>query len=196
MNLAFRGGRELAHALRQLPAAVSTNVLVSGVVAGAGIIWRHASAHAPRDTDPRRRRGKRLADTLKVVVREHQRSYVTVHVTTNDPRAHLLEYGHQKVPRGPNRRRVSVTRVSKTGRVSTRFVVDPDEQRTARGATGFVPARPFLRPAFDENRERVLQRIAEVIAKGIELEVRKLNENLTRKAIAGETDPVAQLGVA
>lgn len=175
MNLRFEGGRELAQALRQLPRAVRQRVLVGAVLAGGGMIQRPAAARAPRDADPRRRKGKRLADTIKVVVTEQFPSAVTVNVTTNDPRAHLVEYGHQNVPRGPTRRRVSVTRVSKSGRVTTRFEVDPDEKRTRRtGATGFTPPKPFMRTAWDENKERALRTIGQVLGVGIEAEARRL----------------------
>jgi hypothetical protein len=115
-----------------------------------------------------------LAASIKVSVTEKGRSFVTANVGTNVKYAHPVEYGHQIVPRGPNRRRVSVTRVSKSGRTTTRFMVDPDEKRTIReGARGFVAPRPFLRPAFDENREAMINRIGDVLRKGIEIEGQK-----------------------
>lgn len=176
MNLTFHGGKELVQALRQLPREVRRKVLGGAVLAGAGIVQRSASEKAPRDEMPRRRRGKRLAESIKSVVTEETPSSVTANVTTSDPVAHLQEYGHQKVPRGPNRRRVSVTRVSKTGRVTTRLEIDPDERRRRRntGSTGFTPPKPFLRPAFDENKEVVLRKIGEVLSVGIEAEAQRL----------------------
>jgi len=39
---------------------------------------------------------------------------------------------------------------------------------------GQVPAYPFLRPAFDENKEEVLQRTGEVMGKEIETAFRRL----------------------
>jgi HK97 gp10 family phage protein len=39
---------------------------------------------------------------------------------------------------------------------------------------GQVPAYPFLRPAFDENKEEMLQRIGEVMGKEIESTFRRL----------------------
>lgn len=181
MKRTFAGGRELARALRQLPRAVRQKVLVGAMLAGGGVIQRSASAHAPRDADPRRRKGKRLYETIKTVVTEQLPSAVAVNVTTNDPRAHLVEYGHQNVPRGPNRRRVSITRVSKSGRVSTRFDVDPTELRprstdtlaTVRGKQ-FTPAKPFMRRAWEEKKERALRTIAHVLGAGIEIEARRL----------------------
>lgn len=176
MQLTFQGGRELARALRQLPRAIAKSVLVAAVLAGAAPIHRAAFARAPRDAAPRRRKGKRLADTIRTVVVEQLPSAVTVAVGTKDPRAHLNEYGHQQVPRGPTRRRVSVTRVSKSGRVTTRLEVDPTAQRKRRSgaATGFTPPKPFMRPAWDQHKEGALRKIAEVLATGIEAETKRL----------------------
>jgi len=174
MKLTFHGGRELERALKQLPREVRQKVLVGAMLAGGGIVQRAASERAPRDPSPNRRRRRRLADSIKTVVAEELPSAVSINVTTRDPVAHLVEFGHQQIPRGPTRRRVSVTRVSRTGRVSTKFVVDPDEQRLRRGATGFVPPKPFMRPAFEENREAVLKKIGEVLGVGIESEAQRL----------------------
>src|SRR5262245_15710037 len=119
----FTGGRELARALRQLPVEVGARVLAGAVLAGAGIVQKDASIRASRDPSPNRRRRRRLAESIRTVVADRRPNAVSVNVTTTDPVAHLVEYGHQIIPRGPNRRRVSVTRVSKTGRVTTRFEV-------------------------------------------------------------------------
>lgn len=179
MNLTFHGGKELVRALRGLPREVRQKVLVGAMLAGGGIVQQSASDRAPRDPSPNRRRKRRLADSIKTVVTEEGPSFVAVNVMTRDPVAHLVEFGHQNVPRGPTRRRVSITRVSKSGRSSTRFAVDPTETRTRRTGTvrgkQFTPAKPFMRPAFDENREAVLRKIGEVLGVGIEAEAKRLS---------------------
>lgn len=174
MNLTFTGGKELVAALRRIPEAVAERVLAGAVMAGGGIIQEAAAAKAPRAAERRRPNTVRLGDSIQTTVTEKGRSFVTVNVGTKVKYAHLVEYGHQIVPRGPARRRISVTRVTKSGRVSTRFVIDPDEKRQTRGAAGFVAARPFLRPAFDENRENVIRKIGEVMGAGIEAEAKRL----------------------
>jgi hypothetical protein len=105
-------------------------------------------------------------------------------VGTNIPYAHLVEFGHQIVARGKTRARVSITteRISKrTGKqvISTRFGLDPMAQvqlrgRRSAGPVGFVAARPFLRPAFDENREAMVTRVSESMGKQIEVIARRL----------------------
>jgi HK97 gp10 family phage protein len=186
MQLTFRGGLEMARALRQLPRAIAEEVLETAVVAGASIIRAAAAQKAPRPAERRRPGTVRLADSIKVTVTEKSHAFVTVNVGTRVPYAHLVEYGHQIIPRGKTRERVSITtvRISKrTGKqiVSTRFGLDPTAQmrlndRRKAGARGMVAARPFLRPAFDENREAVLRRIGQVIEKGIEVHARRLAE--------------------
>lgn len=185
MQLTFTGGKELAAALRKLPDAVSKNLLSGAVLAGAGIIRDAAAARCPR-SPLHRGKGVRLADSIKVSVTESTRAYVTANVGTKVPYAHLVEYGHQIVPRGPNRVTVaSVTTVSKSGRSRTRLQrVAPDAERRAflRSALrerqgpsgGFVAARPFMRPAFDENREAVIRKIGEVLGVGLEAEAKRL----------------------
>lgn len=185
MNLTFTGGEQLAQTLRRLPAAVATNVLSGSLLAGGGIIRDAAAMRAPRPAVRRRARGVRLGDSIRVQVTEQSTAYATAAVFTRIPYAHLVEYGHQIVPRGPSRERVSITtvRISKrTGKeiVSTRFGLDPSAQlqlhsRRGAGPRGFVPAQPFLRPAFDENREAVIQKIGVVMGAGIEAEVKRLS---------------------
>lgn len=57
-------------------------------------------------------------------------------------------------------------------------------ERRKAGSTGFVAPRPFLRPAFDENRELVIRRMAEVIGKGVEQHWRKLAQQTPARAVA------------
>lgn len=176
MNLTFTGGKELLRTLRLLPEAVRKRVMVGAMLAGGGIIQADASLRAPRDIEPRRRRGKRLADSIRTVVTRQTPSSVTVNVMTRDPVAHLVEFGHQNVPRGPSRQRVSITSVSKTGRISTKFAPDPTVKRprNTSAASGFTPPKPFMRPAFDNNKEAALRKIGEVLGVGIETEARQL----------------------
>lgn len=185
MSMRFEGGRELARALRELPAIVAAELLETAVLSAGGILRAAAAAKVPRGEIRRRPGTIRLADSLQVKTAELTRSQVVVEVGTKVPYAHLIEYGHQIVPRGPSRRKLSITtvRISKsTGRqvVSVRTGLDPGEairQRRLRGdapASGFVAARPFLRPAFDENTDVMLRRISEVLGKGIEFHYRRL----------------------
>lgn len=166
MNLTFTGGKELAAALRQLPAAIAQNVLEKSVVAGAEVVRASATMRCPRPTVRRRPGTLALADSIKITVTERARSFVTVNVGTKVKYAHLVEYGHQIVPRGPNRAGSESAAMGRRAARASRAV----------GARGFVTPKPFLRPAFDENREQMIQAIGDVMRVGIEAEAKKLGK--------------------
>jgi HK97 gp10 family phage protein len=212
MRMQFTGGREMTRALRTMGQAAA-EVLETGVVAGAGIVRARAAELAPRPSLRRRPRTVRLSDSIKVEVREKDRAHVLVHVGTRIPFAHLVEFGHRQIARGPGRKALgsqqrvktavrvnwkTVRRKRKDGTVVTKTVLVTRHrsfvtgmhgelrrkltERRRAGAKGFVAARPFLRPAFDETRERVIRRMAEVIGKGIEQHWRRLAEQAPARA--------------
>jgi HK97 gp10 family phage protein len=151
VNLTFTGGKELARALNQLPKMVAERVLEKAVTAGAELVRQSAAQLAPRPAMRRRPDTIRLGDSIKVRTTEKGPSFVTVNVGTKVRYAHLVEYGHQIVPR-----------TSKRG------------ERRIGGRRGFVAPRPFMRPAFDENRESMIARIGDVLRTGIEAEAQAL----------------------
>ena len=172
MKLTFRGGKEFARVLKQLPGMVSAEILETSLMAGAEIIVARAREKCPKPAIRRRPESVRLADSIRATTKEKDAAHAIVNVGTNVPYAHLVEYGHQIVPRGPTRERISVTSVSRTGRVSVRSVAVANTKRQATG--GFVPPRPFLRPAFDESREQLVERIGQVMGKEIEAQARRM----------------------
>lgn len=176
MILQFKGGREFSRFLQGLPKELSAKILESSVHAGARIIQQRAREKCPKPTDRRRPGTKRLADTIGARTVELDAAHAVVHVGSSAPYAHLVEFGHQIVARGPTRRRVSITRVSASGRVTRgrALEVDPLAPRHRPGAaTGFVPPRPFLRPAFDESREQVIAKIADIMGRKIAVYARQ-----------------------
>lgn len=175
MNLTFTGGREFAAFLQKLPGVISADILETSLNAGAQIIQASARDKCPKPAQRRRPGTVRLADSIRFSTVEKDAAHAIVHVGTRVPYAHLVEFGHQIVSRGPTKRRISVTRVSAKGRVSARLEVEPGQKHTGT-AGGFVAARPFLRPAFDENREAVVNRIGQVMGKQIEVVARRLAE--------------------
>lgn len=175
MNLEIQGGKEFARMLRELPGAISAEILEQSLWAGAQIVQQRAQEKCPKPAERRRPGTIPLNESIRISTVEKNAAHAKVNVGTNVPYAHLVEFGHQIVARGPNRTMVSVTTVSATGRVSTRLQVDPDTQRfQTAGATGFVAARPFLRPAFDESRAEIVARVGESLGKSIEQEARRL----------------------
>ena len=175
MQLTFTGGREFARFLKQLPAAISGEILETTLNAGAQIIQARAREKCPKPAERRRPGTVRLADSIRFSTKEKDAAHAVVNVGTDVPYAHLVEFGHQIVARGPMRAHVSVTKVSASGRVTISSEVDPDTKRfQTAGATGMVAARPFLRPAFDESREAVVRRMGEVMGNAVEVASRQL----------------------
>jgi HK97 gp10 family phage protein len=175
MELTFKGGKEFARFLQDLPGAISAEILETSLYAGAAIVLARAQEKCPQPAVRRRPGTVRLVDSLRISTVEKDAAHAIVNVGTNVPYAHLVEFGHQIVARGPTRARVSVTKVSASGRITVSSEVDPDTQRfQTAGASGMVAARPFLRPAFDESREEVIRRVGESMGKSIEQEARRL----------------------
>lgn len=182
----FPGAQALLRALRQLPADVATMILEQAVVAGGDIVRKRAAELAPRGLQRRRPRTTPLADTIRLHVAMKDRAHVLVQVGTKAPYAHLLEYGHDIVARGPTRGELhSVTRVSAKGRISSRLQrLAPSDarrrklrtalkERRAAGAIGFVKPRPFLRPAIDETREQAVLTMARVLGRGVAVSLQR-----------------------
>jgi bacteriophage HK97-gp10 putative tail-component len=154
----FAGGKELAAALRQLPADVAGEVLESALIAGATPIRDDAAARARIRRGPRRRpETVTLASTIRIVVREREGWRAAVDVLTKTPYAHLVEFGHHLVVGGQLGRR----HVANQG---------PHKGKTIGGGhiIGHVPAYPFLRPAADENAEGSVRLIGTTLGPEIE----------------------------
>lgn len=91
--------------------------------------------------------------------------------------AHLVAFGHRIIPRGPSRKRLSITtvRISKrTGRqvVSVREGFDPTarqrlRERRARGAIGFVPGHPFEDTVWREDQAQIVRLIEKLLAQEV-----------------------------
>jgi HK97 gp10 family phage protein len=80
------------------------------------------------------------------------------------PHAHLVEFGHMLYASGDVWKdvhgAVAKDKFFRNGGRRGKFL-------------GFVPPRPFLRPAFDQNQPLVMQKYREKLAKGVEREALK-----------------------
>lgn len=172
----FKGGKQLKEALEQLPKELRGEILETSLVAGADPIRVDAAARARQRRGPRRRpEDVALADSIKVFPGKRDATHAEVDVGTRKPTAHLREFGHRKVPRGPNRKGLDGRRRDDTPDQAARrrqLRIALRERRAT--ATGNVPAYPFLRPAMDERKEEALERIGQVLGKEIETAFRRL----------------------
>ncbi len=147
----IQGLRELSDRLHALPEALGGPVLERSVRAGAELIRADAAARAPRAT------GK-LARSIALWTLDVSRDHVSVAVGLRRlPYAHLVEFGHRMVIGGRLGARRAIRRGPRAGQV------------TGGGReVGFVAARPFLRPAFDELGPTALERIGAVLAQELD----------------------------
>lgn len=170
------GLEELRAALKQLPERISRNVLRGAVAAGAAVIRKEAQAIAPVYTGSVAQ-GHPPPGTLKrsIVQKQivelsgptRQTFYVTVrkgkkyrgqgkkgNLSQDAYYASWVEFGHYYVPPRPK----GVSR----------------KAHRAANRAKFVPAKPFMRPAFESKKGEAVAAIREYMANRIPQEVAKL----------------------
>lgn len=157
------GARELERALKQLPKAVSKSVLRSTGRKALMPVYATASATAPKGFKGRPLKVQ-IGSTLTKNQRQGRvkRGAVEVFVGSSDREAHLVEFGT-----GPG-----VRVVKKKG----------SELFGRRQPHPGTPAKPFLRPAWDSNKDAVLQIFKREIWKSLSRAARRL----AKRAEAGK----------
>lgn len=187
----IQGSRELDRLLRELPEKVAKRVSNSAMRAGAKVVASAIKANAPvrsnrglirRKYKPDKNRpltySTRVSVRGKGHLRANVRSWVTSRssyvkaanellrggkasvvalagVSTKAFYAQFLEYGYALVRGGYSRR-------TQSGRRGPGRVV------------GHVPAKPFIRPAYEASKNLALRVIGDRLWKGIEREARKM----------------------
>lgn len=134
------GEAELGNAFAQLPKAVAKNVMTRILLKAGVPIAVTASRLAPRN--PRRTRGPSLSSSIAVSTklsrrqrrRQLKKDGAIVFIGPRVPHAFLIEIG--------------------TG---------PRWQKTTQRYTGHTPAHPFMRPAWESEKNRALTIIREEI---------------------------------
>lgn len=157
-ELKVEGLAELANTLSELGKRIEGRVLQTSLRRGAALMVTEAKARAPilKNPDSRRRPGALRANVRARPVRDPEHS-ATVIVGV---------------------RKLSVKQVAafkkKTGRKGSDNPSDPFYWRFLEFGTARMPARPFLRPAFEVKKIEAVDVIRSAIAERIELEVGKL----------------------
>jgi HK97 gp10 family phage protein len=213
VTLTFPKGDELVAALKALPPAVFKRVARAANAKAMRPVVQRAKALAPRNTGLLRKSigvktklyPKKLT-VATVVGPRYSGDFDTPHKSAKFERetvtkgsgkirrqipgkyAHLVEYGHRVAKRGT----VLLREGQKLGD-AVRNLRFQNAARARRGlaarklgkSVGFVPAKPFLRPAFDGQREQILSSLRQEYAAAIEREharsIKKL-EKLKGKA--------------
>jgi len=153
ISMRIEGLRELQAALKALGPEVSEAILTRGLREAGEALEQEIATRTPVAPEPHRR-GKspgvmRESVTTTVAFQSPVEARVTV-----GPRvayAHLVEFGHAIIARGPGKG-------VKAGARRTAL-----KARRAAGAIGHVPAKPFVRPAFDAVKERLVGIFTETV---------------------------------
>lgn len=146
MSMKVTGFEALDRELAKLPLKIQNKIVKKMVREGAKIVQRDAKQKAPRKSG-------RLKSAIIVRAktrRELRPNTVAAKVMIRTkatkrgkiaPHAHLIEYGHQQVVGG---------KLGSGGKV-----------------VGFVAARPFMRPAFDNNKQKIVNTMRRIFGRGI-----------------------------
>jgi len=168
------GLKELMDALEQLPTiAMKKGVIRNALKEAAKPIEEAAKSSVPVVTG-NLRDSIGISTSLKPSQRKGRfdRSSVTVYIGSSAPHAHLVEFG--TVERVLDEPRI-VTIKGRTVKITT---------------TGFMPPNPFLRNAWDANKEKALKLLGQALWRQIAKSARRLAKKaargtLTRRQIEG-----------
>ena len=164
VSVKVEGLEALRVALRELPLAVQKNVLSGAVRKGAIVIRDDAQARAPvlREPDPRRKPGT-VRDAIRATRGRRDGSSATAFV-----------YVRALTKRAVGRFKDALRRAGKRVKGANN-PDDPFYWRFLEFGTSKLPARPFLRPAFDARKEAAVAQIRDSLKSGIEREARKVH---------------------
>ena len=181
-EIKLQGFAELAAGLRELPDKVARTVLSKAVSAGALLVQQEMKKNAEgmRDTGTLARSIYRKyirelsgPETKVFFVAPRQgKKYQKMgkkKVSKDAYYARFVEFGHFTRPPGTHLNKKGLVRANKIGRNSNRGGVDNAAlaDQVQSGTVKWVPAHPFMRPAFDVKREASIDAMRQVLAAGI-----------------------------
>jgi HK97 gp10 family phage protein len=168
--MTIQGAEELEKVLKHLPLQIRKQVISSAVRAGGQVIRkaarRNIRANGSIETGT-------LYRSIAVKKKRGTNDIYQIGATRDAPHAHLVEFGT-----GPR----SLSR-------PTPMEIAPGKWATVQ-TTGSASAKPFMRPAVDENHREVVMKMAERMEKGILKNARELSgkygslKKATRKRLA------------
>lgn len=149
-TMRLRGDRDIENLLRRLPGRIAKNVTFNALRSGARIVMKAAQtnllANGSVDTGA-------LVASIKISTRRRSRKAPAV-----------VAVGADKLVRMPTRR----------GQRKPMKINPRNYAHLVEFGTEHSPAKPFMRPAIDQNGEAALVKILEMSAKGIEREAAAL----------------------
>ena len=183
VTITLSGFAELAAGLRELPDKVSRTILSRSVSAGALVIQQEMTKNAQgmKDTGTLarsiyrkyiREESSQERKTYYVAPRQgkqYQKTGKKKNISKDAYYARYVEFGHFSRPPGTHVNKMGLTRANKLSRKSNRGGADnqalADQVRS--GAVKWVPAHPFMRPAFDVKKNAAVDAMGQVLGAGI-----------------------------
>lgn len=150
----IEGGPELERFLKMYPQKIQNNVLDAVVRAGASLVRKEARKNLKQNGSVK---SGLLYNSFKIEKIKGVHGEFRIFTDRSSPHAHLVEYG------------TALRRFDKPHVVQ----LSPGVWATV-WHTGSATAKPFFRPALDENHDKVLKVMAERLLKRLVIEAEKL----------------------
>lgn len=157
------GVEELQRKFAQVESAVAAEYLARAVVAGALIVQNDAKARVPKRTGT-------LSRSIHNEVLESTRTKAVVGVGTDVEYAAAVEFGSGTFSEAPGASRQPIT-IRPRNKRALFWPGAPHPVKSVQHPG--VPARPYLRPAVDENKDAVLREIADTLRGQLERVARR-----------------------
>ena len=156
MDLQIDGGEQLAKMLKAFPDRIHRDIINSGAAQGATVVKKHARNNLKANDSVEY---GRILKSIKSRKKRGVHGQQEVFTDKTAPHAHLVEFGT-----GPRKLKkpISVELMPGQWRVITQ--------------TGSAPAKPFFRPALDENKEEVMAEMTKRVGKRMDKEAEKMNQ--------------------
>jgi HK97 gp10 family phage protein len=162
-NYSITGAAELEKLLKLLPGKIATKIGQDAVRAGGNLLKKAVQADAP----------EHLKETIvvrKKKLRSRKAASAVEYVLgSTSPKAHLFEFGvapHKIIAGERGHRSKKTGEKQQTGKQVLANTAEGIVFGTEVNHPGFA-AKPFFRPAIDANFEAYLQKVAEVLARGL-----------------------------
>ena len=156
IDLQMHGADQIALVLKKFPERIRRDVINAGAARGATVIKQRARANVKAN-------GSVDTGTLLKAIRTKKTKGLygayTIYVDKTAWYGHLVELGHKGVDLKKN----------------VAFEMNPGQWKTIT-KTGTAPAKPFLRPAMDEDKAELLFEIQKRISKRMAAEATKMTQ--------------------
>ena len=158
----LHGAKELDALLKDLPEKMRRKVMRPALAEGSRLIVKDAKARCPVTSRPHTVKGVKVLGRLRKSIGYKIKQYKNTGnwISIIGPRlgrwggyhAHLVEFG--SAPRWRDPPEMEGHGLRRRGRARLKYFAELLGVRG--GYTGVMPAQPFMRPAFDENKQKAV----------------------------------------